>query len=66
MLFFKKHDMWKALVNDATKRQKMCDINMKNPNYPRYLMEENANPKTAPPPDGAKGYVDNNKKPRHI
>ena len=57
MLFLKKHDMWKALVNDATKRQKMCEINSKNPNYPRYLMEESANPKTAPP-DGAKGYVD--------
>ena len=55
--------MWKALVNDATKRQKMCEINSKNPNYPRYLMEESANPKTAPPD----GYVDlrqklNNKK----
>ena len=49
--------MWKALVNDATKRQKMCEINSKNPNYPRYLMEESANPKTAPL-DGAKGYVD--------
>ena len=55
MLFFKKHDMWKALVNDANKRQKMCEINSKNPNYPRYLMEESANPKTAPPD---KGYVD--------
>ena len=44
--------MWKALVNDATKRQKMCEINSKNPNYPRYLMEESANPKTVD------GYVD--------
>ena len=64
MFSFKKHDMWKALVNDATKRQMMCEINAKNPNYPRYLMEESSNPKTAQL-DGAKGYVDNNKKPRH-
>ena len=32
--------MWKALVEDATHRGKMCDVNARNSNFARYLAEE--------------------------
>ena len=59
--------MWKALVSDATKRQKMCETQGKNPNYSRYLMEESSTKFKDPPTDGSgdKGYVTNNKYPRN-